>query len=365
MLTQGLRPDLVVTLDPTEANYRLFSGLTTTEEFLCYEPQTFHKIPPLFAGRRFVFDSNNSPFTAWLRNLCGNKGTVPPGGSVAIAAFGIACLLGANPIIFIGQDLALTGGHTHAKGTIYENQKADLATPSFYMMEVPSIDGGKVTTLRYMHTFLLRFEELFAQHKDRLIIDATEGGALKRGAGIMTFREAIDQYCSEEFPVLPVIEELHRHYQPDPAVRERVREEFKKTAQEYERFARKLEKTLSLATELHELCCSAEKAHGTQYGTFAQGMLATLKRKGMQLNRRLKEVNGQGKLVDLLGLLTVDVELAPLLPEKATLKEQVEQIKRVYGLYREAAKVMRKQLKDTAKTLVVTKDLQSENALCS
>lgn len=363
MLAHGLHPDIVVTLDPSENNYRLFAGLAPTGEFLCYEPQTHDKIPQLFAGRRFVFNSFVSPFTEWLRTLYGNKGYIDPGGSVAIAAFGIACLLGANPIVLIGQDLAYTDGYTHAKGTVYENRKADVATPNLHLLEVPAIGGGKVFTPRNMHTFLIRFEELFAQHKDRLVIDATEGGALKRGTKVTTFREAIDRHFTEEFPVLPIFKELHRRHQPDPAVRERVREEFKKTAREYERFIRKLGKTLSIATKVHKLSGLAEKINRNEShrgGTFANDMLETLKKKGKELNRKLKEVNAQAKLIDLLGLLAFDVQLAPLLPESATLKEQVERIKLVYGFYLEAAKIMRKQLEDTAKTLSLTDDVQME-----
>jgi hypothetical protein len=364
MLAQGLHPDIVVTLDATELNYRLFTGLAPTEEFLCYEPQTHDKIPPLFAGRRFVFNSFSSPFTTWLRELYGNKGYVDPGGSVAIAAFGIACLIGANPIVLIGQDLAYTGGYTHAKGTVYDGRKADLTTLNLHLLEVPAVGGGKVFTPRNMHTFLVRFEELFAQHNDRLVIDATEGGALKRGTKVMTFREAIDRYFTKEFPVLTIFKDLHRKHLPDPAVRKRVRKEFKKTALEYERFIRKLDKTLSIATKVYKLNELAEKMNRNelQYGgTFvANGILETLKKKGEELNRKLKEVNAQAKLIDLLGLLAVDVELAPLLPESATFKEQVERIKLVYGLYLEAAKIMREQLVDIADNLVSNDNIQVE-----
>lgn len=366
MLVQGLHPDLVVTLDPGEENYRLFTELTPTEEFLCYEPQTHDKIIPIFAGRRFVFNSFSSPLTTWLKTLYGEKGYIEPGGSVAIAAFGIACLLGANPIVFIGQDLAYTNGYTHAKGTVYENQKPDLKAPNFYHFEVPAIGGGKVITARNMYSFLVRFEELFAQHKDRLIIDATEGGAFKRGTRVMTFRDTIDGYFTEEFPVLPVIEELHRKHQPDPAVRERVRRELKKSAGELEKFMPKLAKILVTAAKVQELNDLADKIGREEFqrgSVFACSIIAALKKKGAELNRRLKEANAQSKLIDLLCLLAVDVELKPLLPEKATLREQVERIKYVYSAYLEAAKHTRKQLSGAAERLLSTGDLHGTNAL--
>ncbi|MEW6573305.1 MAG: 6-hydroxymethylpterin diphosphokinase MptE-like protein [Bacillota bacterium] len=366
MLAHGLRPDLVVTLDAGEPNYRLFAGLTPTEEFLCYEPQTYDKIIPIFPGRRFAFNSFTSPLTTWLKDLYGDKGYIEPGGSVAIAAFGIACLLGANPIVFIGQDLAYTNGYTHAKGTVYENQKPDLALSDIHYFEVPAVGGGKVLTARNIYSFLVRFEELFAMHKDRLIIDATEGGALKRGTRIMTFRETIDGYFTEEFPVLQVIEELHRKHQPDPAVRERVRRELKKSAGELEKFMPKLAKILVTAAKVQELNDLADKIGREEFqrgSVFACSIIAALKKKGAELNRRLKEANAQSKLIDLLCLLAVDVELKPLLPEKATLREQVERIMYVYSAYLEAAKHTRKQLSGAAERLLSTGDLHGTNAL--
>lgn len=361
MHAKGLHPDLVVTLDPTELNYKLFEGLTPLEEYLCYEPQTHYKIPPLFEGRRFAFNSFSSFFASWLKSLYGDKGHVEPGGSVAIAAFGIACLIGANPIVFIGQDLAFTNGYTHAKGTVYEGRKADLTTPSLHLFEVPAIGGGKVFTMRNMHTFIVRFEELFAQNKDRLIIDATEGGALKKGTEVMTFREAIDRYFKAEFPVLPVIEELHNRNQPDPEVRVRIRKEFTKTAREYKRLIRKLEETLSAASKVEELSKLTEKAGSGMLqarGTFTRDTLRLLKKRANQLNQKIKLVNAETRLVNLLDVLTFESEFVPLLPENASLNEQVKQIKAVYGLYLKAAKLMRKQLEDAVRVSF------SENGPC-
>ena len=350
LLAQDLRPDLVVTLDPTEGNYRLFEGAAVKDEYLCYEPQTHYKIPCLFRDRRFAFNSFVSPLSLWLRQLYGDKGYAEPGGSVAIAAFGIACQIGANPIVFIGQDLAYTDGHTHARGTVYEDRKVDLQAANPNLLRAPGIDGSTVVTSRNMHTFLVRFEELFAEHKDRLIIDATEGGALKRGTVVMSFREAIDRYFTEEFPVLPVIEECHRRHRPDPAVRGRVREALEKTAREYDDFIPRLEEILSLADRVQELNDLAEKI-SDKSGKLGHGTLQALKKKGEELNALLKEVNAQAKLVDLLSLLSYDVQLLSPLPEDAPLKEQLQRIKFVYGLYLEAAKTTRGQMDRAAANL--------------
>jgi len=347
MLAQGLHPDIVVTLDPSEANYRHFEGVTLEEEFLCYEPQTHYKIPPLFK-KRFVFDANSDPLSLWLRELYGQKGAVWPGGSVAIAAFGIACLLGANPVVFVGQDIALSDGYTHAKGTVYEGQKVDLTQSNPHLIAVPGINGGKVYTWRNMYSFLVRFEELFAAQRDRLIIDATEGGALKRGTKVMTFREAIDRYFGTPFPVLPVLAERYRQHKPDLAITNHVVRSLTKRARELTGFIRRLTTIVTIARKVSELSALSEKAGNKEA---PRETLALLKKEGQRLNRKLKEVNARSELINLVNLLTVDVELSPALPEHATLKELAKEIEKVYAVYLAAAMKTQRQLRETAKTL--------------
>ncbi|MEW6181612.1 MAG: 6-hydroxymethylpterin diphosphokinase MptE-like protein [Bacillota bacterium] len=362
MLAKGIHPDLVVTLDPTELNFKLFEGLPTTEEFLCYEPQTHYKIPPLFEGRRFVFNSFTSFFTTWLKELYGDKGYIEPGGSVAIAAFGVACLIGANPIVFIGQDLSFTNGYTHSKGTAYEDHKVDTTSTNLHMFEVPAIGGGKVVTMRNFHTFIVRFEELFALHKDRLIIDATEGGAIKRGAKIMTFKEAIDGYFNEEFPVLETINKLHQENQPDPAIRERITKEFNKTARKFKGLIKKLQSVLTAAKKVDKISGLADRDSenkGHAGSAFVRGSLDLLRKRAKELNSRIKAVNAETKLTNLLDMLTIETEFAAELPEDASLKEQVKLINAIYGLYLQAAKFMRKQMVNSVKDLVATDKVEN------
>lgn len=353
---KDIDPDLVVTLDPMLANYRLFENMTPTRAFLCYEPQTYPDILSLFPNRRFVFDSLCSYLGLWLRSLYGAKGEVEPGGSVAVAAFGIACLIGADPIIFVGQDLAYTDGYTHARGTFYDGKKATIE--GHHVFKVPAIGGGMVYTSRTLHSFLLHFEELFKKHSDRLIIDATEGGAVKRGTQIMSFKEALNKYFQKEFPVLQRIEELHTHARPPVDLIPKAIKEITETITEYKSFVSRLDDLLDLAEtvqKLNDAVASASSRNANDlWSRASQGLL---KEKGAELNQALKELNSYGRLIDLLGLLAVEVGLARLLPEDATLAQQLERIRDFYGRYHGAARAMMEQLEELLGKL---NSLQSE-----
>ncbi len=52
---------------------------------------------------------------------------IPVSGSVSTLAFSLAQRLGCSPIVFVGQDLAYTGGQAYAAGTPYEESRVRVA----------------------------------------------------------------------------------------------------------------------------------------------------------------------------------------------------------------------------------------------
>ena len=116
------------------------------------------------------------------------------GGSVATAAFSLCVSMKFKNIVLIGQDLAYSGGITHAGGVI-RNVQGDKEGREL----VESIDGGKVWSRYDWLIYLEWFENSIRDLKDINVIDATEGGALIHGSKVMALSEVIDQYCKEEF----------------------------------------------------------------------------------------------------------------------------------------------------------------------
>ena len=66
--------------------------------------------------------------------------------------------LGADPIIFIGQDFAFAQGHTHAAGMIYDAAYDEHALgPDQFL--VPGANGGQVVTSRTHYDYLLLMQD--------------------------------------------------------------------------------------------------------------------------------------------------------------------------------------------------------------
>lgn len=116
------------------------------------------------------------------------------GGSVATAAFSLCVSMKFKNIVLIGQDLAYSGGITHAGGVV-RNVQGDKEGREL----VESIDGGKVWSRYDWLIYLEWFENSIRDLKGINVIDATEGGALIHGSKVMALSEVIDQYCKEEF----------------------------------------------------------------------------------------------------------------------------------------------------------------------
>ncbi len=119
-------------------------------------------------------------------------------GSVATDVFSIFLYARFKRIILIGQDLAYgEDGSTHTGG---ELEKSMFETNNMYM-EVEGINGNKVKTRGDWNRFRSFIEDNIEKNKDIHFIDATEGGALIHGTDVMSLKEAVDKYCTEEYPV--------------------------------------------------------------------------------------------------------------------------------------------------------------------
>lgn len=122
--------------------------------------------------------------------------TVESGGSVAVDALHVCRMMGIKTIIMIGQDLALKGYQLYA-----DQGEVKKSTVDSRMVEVEGIDGNPVYTTKDFLIYIRSFERIAKENPDLQLIDATEGGALIRNTKIMTFREAIDTYCTKQVDI--------------------------------------------------------------------------------------------------------------------------------------------------------------------
>lgn len=116
------------------------------------------------------------------------------GGSVATSAFELARTFGANPIILIGQDLALTNGKDHADGYLHKYSEDILKKREDDGFDIEGYYGDQVRTERQLLFYKNWYEGQIKDYPDTMVINSTEGGAKING--------------SLQIPFLTVCEEL-------------------------------------------------------------------------------------------------------------------------------------------------------------
>ena len=204
----GIEPHYVTSLDYHDICTRFFEGLPPTlRTELVAEPKATSAVFSMFPGPVTLIGND---FADQLLGGKGpEKGKLPSGATVAHLAFYLAEHLGCDPIIFVGQDLGFSDGLCYAPGTSYEDvwrpelsrfctvemkQWEQIVRERFILRRIPDHAGRPMYTEERLFTYLQQFERDFARSKAR-VIDATEGGAAKRGATPMTLAEAIERFC--------------------------------------------------------------------------------------------------------------------------------------------------------------------------
>ena len=177
----GIQPDLVTTID--------FQYLNWTDQFrrvpldtappLVYLHSTHPSTVRRWPGARFV-GLNASDTTAWMQQYAEPKPYAAQVQTVAHLNVVVAALLGANPIILLGQDLSMPPMSHHALGARAQDTTPHESYESH--IEMPGFDGQPVWSrhsLLSMHTV---FGQLIAAHPNRRFLNCTEGGLAIAGA---------------------------------------------------------------------------------------------------------------------------------------------------------------------------------------
>jgi len=219
LLERGIHPHFVTSLDFNEMSKQFFQNLEIPEDIvLVAEPKAAWQAVDAFVRRagkdrpqgKVILLQNHFAHRCIGTDIA-RRTPMEPGSTVMHLAYYLAQWLGCDPIIFIGQDLGFTGHVYYAPGvtmhrswtpelgrfgTLEMKEWERIARQRSILRRVKDIEGREIYTDEQMFTYLEQFERDFARTQTK-IIDATEGGAQKRGAEVMTLREAAEQYCRE------------------------------------------------------------------------------------------------------------------------------------------------------------------------
>jgi hypothetical protein len=197
LLAAGVTPHAVVMADPSELNARHVTGAVPPSTWLIAE-QAVQPVALRSASRRMLFGVGvfPDPLLAKFRLA---KSTLQVWGSVATAALDLAWRMGANPIIFAGQDFAYSWNREYASHTIFHSNPFDAALGGPVLAK--DVWNNSVHTTENLIAYRDFFVRKIKQTKGLRFINATEGGILTEGVEILGLKDALQQSCKHVLPL--------------------------------------------------------------------------------------------------------------------------------------------------------------------
>ena len=202
LLKNGVHPHFLTCIDPNDLTFEKFADLVPQIKDIALISSSWvnPKTPKVFPADQVFWTFTAKPMEAWLNSLLGGK--LLTGGASTVAHLNLiaAHMLGCDPIIFIGQDLAYpsSAASSHAKGTVLQGSApTNVITHHIQGETVTGINGEILRTNRSFLSMKQFFETAIAK-SDRTHINATEGGANIDGTEILTLQEALDRHCKTQ-----------------------------------------------------------------------------------------------------------------------------------------------------------------------
>lgn len=175
MMKNGIKPDMVVSIDPKDANYDMMKDYLEEDiPFAFYEYSNRYLVRD-YKGEKIYLSELLSKIIEELKTF---KGAYS-GGSVAHTCVDIANVMGCSPIILVGQDLAFTYDKHHSDSAIFDIDKRDSYETS---LAVEDVFGKKVRTNVTLNHFRVRLEEYInfqGKNSNVEFINASYGAEIK------------------------------------------------------------------------------------------------------------------------------------------------------------------------------------------
>jgi hypothetical protein len=242
LLTAGIEPDLVVTLDAQFFNILDFhsSFLGTTRKagsILVADLMVYPKIircwkGPVYFSKTGINEGTHNdshPLISGLEDSFGTIDSLKCGGSVTTTAIDLALHLGASPVLLAGCDFSFTGHTTHVSSSspyiLLYRQSNRFNTISTSMTKqiasrrcsyIEGIGNSKVLSDFVFRKYLSWFNKR-SEYKNR-VYNATARGALIPGLKHRNLNQILDRemaYEKEKPPILPL---TTRKYSVDMAL---------------------------------------------------------------------------------------------------------------------------------------------------
>lgn len=252
-------PDFVVVIDMLPLTHQIdVIGELKHKLNLVLQPSVDQKFFKELTNTKYVYLPMPDYLSEWYADKA-ECSLLPQGCTVSIAAFSFARVMGANPIILIGQDLAYTDGKVYASNSIYDSvkysvsddgqfkafieQRADSESVECHqilsknvpeyekVLKVKGQNDDEVYTNIAYASFISHYNELAAEirHADPglVLINASEGGAFIEGFIHKPLKDLVDTLPSLDVCIIDFVKENFEQNKADASKIDKINRAFK------------------------------------------------------------------------------------------------------------------------------------------
>ncbi|WP_209124823.1 motility associated factor glycosyltransferase family protein [Alkalihalobacillus sp. BA299] len=200
LMKNGIKPDAICVSERTPDSYlyhfqnRKYPKDIALLALAVADPRTFAS----FAGPKVPIFRSLETTSKWFNQITGDRSGLSGGVNVSHLAYELADYMGANPIVFVGQNFAYgLDGMTHSKHSKYIDEGKGYieklkSLPIIYMdgNEVPFVPSNVI-----WERYRKGLERLIEQTPHVTAINTTKGGAKIKGTSYDSLTNVIEQYC--------------------------------------------------------------------------------------------------------------------------------------------------------------------------
>lgn len=200
LIKNGITPDLIVSVDPVDANFDMMKehlDLTVPLAFYEYSNRYLMKH---YKGEKIFISLLLSHTVKAMEHLK----AVYCGGSVSHACIDIAAMLGCSPILLIGQDLAYTDQKHHADSATFLYDSTINYAPQTLAKNINGQWVGSTVTLDYFRKNLELYINQYKDHPFIRFINCSYGAEIN-GAPHKELDEMLGHgdFSKKKVPFLP------------------------------------------------------------------------------------------------------------------------------------------------------------------
>jgi hypothetical protein len=260
----GIKPDFAAIIEIGDCRFNL-EGVDTEGIRFIFPPEVNDQIYEANISQAFNYYTENLFTSDWVQGYSGvdcskymNRGTV------SITSLWSAKILGCNPLILVGQDLAYSGGKLYSGETMYglsynvnqENGEIEFIPEPFDdnkkevykkihgieieedyhrimdtiikvrkkdLTTVMSQDGELVPTSCGYALFVKHFEEIIPLLEGKTLINSSKGGAQIDGYENMDIADALAKYATEKIDVDKVVNDAIKSYRKPTSIEQKIK----------------------------------------------------------------------------------------------------------------------------------------------